>query len=97
MEVRGDSMLVMDQPKHTQLQSLVNKAFTPKAIADLAPRIESMVDELIDGVIHKGEMDVVQDIAAFVCCCSLQATKRRRISSQMPYATLRKTSLCSGK
>ncbi|GMA64388.1 cytochrome P450 [Alicyclobacillus fastidiosus] len=63
MDVRGDSMLVMDQPKHTQMRALVNKAFTPKSIEDLAPRIANIVDDLLDQVADGTEMNVVHDLA----------------------------------
>lgn len=63
LEVRGETLLTMDQPKHTHMRNLVNKAFTPKAINDLAPRISSITSELLDQVIHSGKMDVVHDLA----------------------------------
>lgn len=63
LEVRGETLLTMDQPKHTHMRNLVNKAFTPKAINDLAPRITSITNELLDQVIQNGKMDVVHDLA----------------------------------
>ncbi|WP_412679749.1 cytochrome P450 [Brevibacillus choshinensis] len=63
LEVRGETLLTMDQPKHTHMRNLVNKAFTPKAINDLAPRITSITNELLDQVIKNGKMDVVHDLA----------------------------------
>nr|WP_238933732.1 cytochrome P450 [Brevibacillus choshinensis] len=63
LEVRGETLLTMDQPKHTHMRNLVNKAFTPKAINDLAPRISSITNELLDQVIQSGKMDVVHDLA----------------------------------
>lgn len=63
LEVRGETLLTMDQPKHTHMRNLVNKAFTPKAINDLAPRITSITNELLDLVIKNGKMDVVHDLA----------------------------------
>ncbi|MDF2679643.1 MAG: hypothetical protein K0R47_833 [Brevibacillus sp.] len=63
LEVRGETLLTMDQPKHTHMRNLVNKAFTPKAINDLAPRITSITNELLDQVIKDGKMDVVHDLA----------------------------------
>src|SRR5262245_54525904 len=40
------SMLVSDPPKHTRLRGIVSKAFTPRAVDALAPRIDEIVDEL---------------------------------------------------
>ncbi|AJY76921.1 cytochrome P450 [Paenibacillus beijingensis] len=58
----GQNLLFMDPPKHTQLRDLVNKAFTPKAIQELAPRIQSIAEQLLDQVTGE-EMDIVSDFA----------------------------------
>jgi hypothetical protein len=52
------SMLVSDPPKHTRLRSLVNKAFTPRAVNALAPRIERIVGELLDAIDASGDAKV---------------------------------------
>jgi cytochrome P450 len=57
------SMLRLDPPDHTRLRSLVNKAFTPRAIEKLRPRVEEIVDELLDAVADNGAMDVIEDLA----------------------------------
>lgn len=59
----NESILMMDPPRHTQMRALVSKAFTPKVIADLAPRIQSITNELLDAVMDKGQMDLVHDLA----------------------------------
>ncbi|WP_289138940.1 cytochrome P450 [uncultured Brevibacillus sp.] len=59
----NESILMMDPPRHTQMRALVSKAFTPKVIADLALRIQSITDELLDAVQNEGKMDVVHDLA----------------------------------
>ena len=41
----GESVLFSDPPRYTQLRDLVNKAFTPRAIQEFTPRIESIVHE----------------------------------------------------
>jgi cytochrome P450 len=48
-----------DPPGHTRYRRLINPFFTPKAIARLEPRIEKIVDELIDGFIDDGECEYV--------------------------------------
>ncbi|MBX3028252.1 cytochrome P450 [bacterium] len=56
------SMLVMDPPDHTRVRKLVNKAFTPRRIAALRPRIAAIVDELLAPV--RDRMDVIDVLAA---------------------------------
>src|SRR6202012_5022231 len=41
------SFLSMDPPDHTRLRKLVSKAFTPRTIARLEPRIREVTDELL--------------------------------------------------
>ncbi len=59
----GSSMIVKDPPEHTRLRKLVSKAFTPRMVETLAPRVREIVDELLDNVVHKGTFDLVQDLA----------------------------------
>lgn len=50
-------LINLDPPQHTQLRALVSRAFTPRAVAPLEPRIRAIVDELIDAV--DGDFDGV--------------------------------------
>ncbi len=52
-----------DPPAHTRLRGLMNKAFTPRAVELVRPRIQEIVDELIDRVRNLGRMDVIRDVA----------------------------------
>jgi len=56
-------MLFRDPPDHTRLRTLVNKAFTPRAIEGLRPRIQELVDYLLDTVQQRGSMDIMADLA----------------------------------
>jgi len=56
-------MMFLDPPDHTRLRSLVSKAFTPKVVDGLRPRIQAIVDESLDAVADRGEMDVLADLA----------------------------------
>jgi cytochrome P450 len=58
------SMLMMDAPDHTRVRSLVNKAFTPRRVAELRPRIEAIAKELIAEPAAAGRMDVIGDLGA---------------------------------
>jgi cytochrome P450 len=49
------SLLFTDPPKHTQLRSLVAKAFTPKSIAEMEPRIREITHSLLDRMIENGQ------------------------------------------
>ena len=55
-------MMFLDPPDHTRLRSLVSKAFTPKRVEAMRPRVQQLVDGLIDKVIESGEMDVIGDL-----------------------------------
>ena len=56
-------MLFRDPPDHTRLRTLVNKAFTPRVIEGLRPRIQQIVDALLDEVQEAGRMDVIAALA----------------------------------
>jgi len=56
------SMLMMDAPDHTRIRSLVNKAFTPRRIAELRPRIEAIAKELLAEPARSGELDVIAEL-----------------------------------
>ena len=57
------SMVGVDEPDHTRLRTLVSKAFTPRFIEDLRPRIQHLADGLLDRVQGRGTMDLVNDFA----------------------------------
>ena len=57
------SFLFMDPPDHTRLRGLVSKAFTARVIEAMRPRIQEVVDELIERVIEKGSLELIEDIA----------------------------------
>jgi cytochrome P450 len=54
------SMLGMDPPDHTRLRSLVNKAFTPRIVRQLEPRLRQVAHELLDDALARREVDLVQ-------------------------------------
>ena len=61
--LRTPSFLVLDPPDHTRLRGLVSKAFTPKVVDGLRPRIQGLVDDLLDVVAGRGSMDVIEELA----------------------------------
>ena len=64
--VRGTSAILnLDPPDHTRLRRLAGKAFTPRRVDALGPRIEARVDQALDRVAAPGPagMDVIADLA----------------------------------
>jgi pimeloyl-[acyl-carrier protein] synthase len=57
-------MLFMDPPDHTRLRGLASAAFTPRRVELLRSHIQEIADNLIDGIISKGRMDLIADFAA---------------------------------
>lgn len=57
------SLLMSDPPDHTRVRRLVNKAFTPRRIDELRPRIQEIVDALLDRYRPGSSIDFVSDFA----------------------------------
>lgn len=55
--------LFMDPPDHTRLRGLVQKAFTPKTVENLRPRIQELVDDLMTPALEQRSMEVIEDLA----------------------------------
>jgi cytochrome P450 len=56
-------MLNKDRADHRRLRRLVTKAFTPRMVERLRPRVEEIAGDLLDRVQDRGRMDVVEDYA----------------------------------
>jgi cytochrome P450 len=62
-------LLNIDPPDHTRLRRLVSKAFTPRRVAEFAPRVQELTDRLIDDIFEKqhsaekGEADLIHEFA----------------------------------
>ncbi len=63
MAFRGRQMLESDPPDHTRLRGLANHAFAARTIAAMHGRIQGLVDDLLDAVVSRGEMDAIAAIA----------------------------------
>ena len=59
----NNHMLNRDGDDHRRLRSLVSKAFTPKVIQGMRPRIEVIARDLLDRVAANGRMELVSDYA----------------------------------
>jgi len=62
-ELERTSILGIDPPDHTRLRRLVSKAFTPRTIEALRPRIQELVDEALDRILAQGQADVISELA----------------------------------
>ncbi len=58
-------MLAVDPPDHTKLRRLVSAAFTPRTVEALRPRIQTIVDDLLEGLVAQGPDRPVDLVAAF--------------------------------
>ena len=57
------NLLTMDGADHARLRGLVSKAFTPRRVESLRPRLQGIVDELLDRAAEAGEMELIGDLA----------------------------------
>lgn len=55
-------MITMDPPRHNELRDLVKRAFTPKAISALEPRVLAVAEGLV-AALDPSEFDLVRDVA----------------------------------
>lgn len=56
-------ILDMEGADHTRVRRLVSKAFTPAYVEGLRPRVEALVDELVDPLAGAGEVDLLTSVA----------------------------------
>jgi cytochrome P450 len=60
------SLVFNDPPIHTRVRKLLAPAFAPRALRALQPRIEALVDRLLDHAAERGSMDLIEDFAAAI-------------------------------
>jgi cytochrome P450 len=59
-------MIMMDPPRHDRLRKLVSRAFTPRRVAALEPRLRELCAEFLDPFVGGGEFDYVEECGAKV-------------------------------
>jgi cytochrome P450 len=59
----NNNMLNRDGEDHRRLRSIVSKAFTPKVIQNMRPRIQKIAEDLLDRVLPNGKMELVSEYA----------------------------------
>lgn len=57
------SMLFLNPPDHTRIRSLVARAFTPRMVESLRPRIAELLEPILDEVAERGECDIMSTLA----------------------------------
>ena len=57
------SMLWLDPPEHYKVRRVISRIFTPKAVAELEPRVRRTAARLLDSVAGRTELDLVRDLA----------------------------------
>jgi cytochrome P450 len=60
------SLVFNDPPYHTRVRKLLAPAFTPRALKALQPRIEALVDRLLDRAAERERFDLIDDFAAAI-------------------------------
>ena len=58
-------MLSVDPPDHSRLRRLVSTAFTPRRVEALRPRVQAIVDDLLDAIAAAGPQARVDLVAGF--------------------------------
>lgn len=56
-------MLFLNPPDHTRIRGLVSRAFTPRRVEALRPRIDAMVAEVLDPLAGGGETELLAALA----------------------------------
>ena len=60
------SLVFNDPPIHTRVRKLLAPTFAPRALAALQPRIEALVDRLLDAAEARDTIDLIGDFAAAI-------------------------------
>jgi cytochrome P450 len=60
------SLVFNDPPIHTRVRKLLSPSFTPRTLRALQPRIEALVDRLLDAAAERGRIDLIGDFAAAI-------------------------------
>ncbi|MEV4218871.1 cytochrome P450 [Nonomuraea sp. NPDC049725] len=56
-------MLDVEPPVHTRLRRLVSKAFTPRMVESLRPRVRAIAEGLVDAYVERGGGDLIAEVA----------------------------------
>ena len=85
-------MVFKDPPEHTRLRRLTGKVFSARAMQGMRPQIETIAQDLLDGLDDRDQIDIVADFAGPLPCLAIMAllgvprsdlTKVKRLSDQI--------------
>jgi cytochrome P450 len=57
-------LIATDEPDHRWQRRIVSRVFTPRAIADLEPKVRAIAAQVLDDARERGELDVVPEFSA---------------------------------
>jgi cytochrome P450 PksS len=57
------NMLDLDPPDHTRLRALVHRAFSPRLVEQMRPRVEALTAGLLDAALRGRRVDLIRDYA----------------------------------
>src|ERR1043166_9834236 len=60
------SLVFNDPPIHTRVRKLLAPSFTPRVLRAMQPRIDALVDRLLDAAQERGTIDLIEDFAAAI-------------------------------
>jgi cholest-4-en-3-one 26-monooxygenase len=76
----GKMLITMDPPRHVKIRRIINKGFTPRAVAAWEPEIRNVTRELLDQFGKKGGGDFVLEVAANIplaVICTMMGLERK--------------------
>src|ERR1044072_8634299 len=59
----GDAIPYMDPPRHTQFRRVVQRYFTPRAVAEWESVVRDVVNGTLDEIAERGECDFASEVA----------------------------------
>jgi cytochrome P450 len=80
------SFIVMDDPRHARQRGIVSRRFTPRQLQKVLDNVERVADEVIDGIVDQGEVDLVEAISApfpLLIICDMMGIPRSEFKTVM--------------
>ena len=78
------SFITMDDPRHARQRGIVSRRFTPRQLGKVFESVAAVADELIDGIVDQGEVDLVQTISVpfpLLIICDMMGIPRSEFST----------------